>query len=263
MNFLKFILLLLAIALLCFSVFIAISTFGNPMTLIAVNGAAEDYLSEKYPGREFNLESAAYDYKLSNYYVNVSDPELVDCHFSLYYDSEGVFHSDTYKDRYLSGFNTAARIDNAYRSLTKGVFESEAFNHNVSIAYGLVEFSDREDEGNSVPYSSLTLDGDFTTKEFGMAAGAIVVYIVTEDVSAEAMARTLLDIRAVFDAAEVPFKTMDLTLTEEELRSYRGTTLVSFLYTDIREDGLMDRVSAAIEEARIYDETVDEEMMPE
>lgn len=263
MDFLKFILLLVAIALLVFSIFISIAYFGNPMTIMEINDAAAGYLSEQYPGREFIVESAKYNHKLENYTVNVSDPERVDCHFSLYYDSEGIFDSDTYADRYLSGFNTAARIDKAYRSLADKVFESEAFDLNISIAYGLVEFTDRLDDTEKIPYSSLTIDGDFTTKEYGRRAGAIVVYIVTEDTGAEAMASTLLAIREILDEAEVPFKAIDLTLTEEEYRADRGTAVVSFAYTDIHEDGLIDRVSAAIEEARIYDESMDREDAPE
>lgn len=263
MNFVKFICLLLAIALLLFGGYVAMSFFGNPLVLLSVNDAAEAYINEKYPDRNFVVEDAFFDFKLVDYVVNIHDPDLVDCYFSLYYDAEGKLVSDTYADGYLSGFNTGARIDGAYRSLTDTVFNSEAFDFNASIAYGIIEFTDKADgdpdREYSIPYSSLTLNGEFTTKEYGERAGALVIYIVTEDVSAEAMASTLLAIREVFDAANVPFRAIDLTLTVEEYRANEGISILAFDYEDIYEEGLMERVNTAIDETEQYYDRLDAE----
>ena len=263
MNFVKFILLLVAISLLLFSGYIAMAFFGNPFVLISVNDAAEAYIDEKYPDRELVVEDAFFNFKLTDYVVNVHDPALVDCYFSLYFDENGKLTSDTYSDSYLSGFNTGARIDNAYRSLTDTVFKSEAFDFNASIAYGIIEFTDKADgdpdREYSIPYSSLTLNGDFTTKEYGERAGALVIYIVTEDVSAEAMANTLLAIREVFDEANVPFKVIDLTLTVEEYRANEGTSILAFAYEDIYEEGLLERVNTAIDETEQFYDRLDAE----
>lgn len=260
MKVLRIILIIVAIALLAFCAYVAISFFGNPILIFSINDSAKTYIEEKYPDSDFTVEGAFYNFKLGYYSVNVYDPELVDCYFSLYYDGEGKLKNDTYSGRYLSGFNTALRIDGEYNSLVDSVFASEEFGYDSDISFGFIEFTDKAGAVGApeyaVPYSELIIDGENDARELGRRAGVITVNINTDDCTVEALASILLSIRDIFDGEGVPFRAIDITLSSED---GRRVSLFAFDYADIYEDGLVLRVGAAALSAERYIDELERE----
>ena len=66
----------------------------------------------------------------------------------------------------------------------------------------------------------------------------------------------MVDLKNQFDDAGIPFAAMDFTLqyprTEESRRPEGEVSVAQFPYSDIREEGMVDRVKAADHALREY-----------
>ena len=116
-KFLKFIGVLVAtgfVVLLCMF-------FGNPVSKLLVTQNAKEYLEENYQGTDFEIETVNYDFKTSNYYVNIVSPSSLDSSFTLYAGLNGKIGYDTYENAVVEKWNTATRINNQYWDAKKAV----------------------------------------------------------------------------------------------------------------------------------------------
>ena len=80
----------------------------------------------------------------------------------------------------------------------------------------------------------------------GAKAGHLILYVDNEVISVEETARIMLDFRSMFDKVDIPFYAMDFVLCEPRNGEGQLTgaqiNLYDFLYSDIYEDGLINRV---------------------
>ena len=242
---------------------------GNPVSKMLAVSTAKKHVAETYPGTDFIIERVSYNFKDGNYHAFIKSPSSIDTEFSLYITMLGQLRLDTYED-VLSGFNTAQRLEQEYRELTDAVFANPAFPYTCHIDFGTLEIYPGELLGDPQyedvpPYAlnqnELILDKLYDIRELGRQAGHLVIYIDHDTVSMEAAAEIMVDIRARFDDAGVPFAAMDFTLQyprpEEGKRPEGEVSVAQFPYDDIREDGMIDRVKAADQILREYYEEQD------
>lgn len=86
--------------------------YGNPISRIIADMAADKYLETHYTDLDLVHERAYYDFKDGNYVVRLWDKKSIDTKFNLEYDSFGKMKHDTYNERL---FNTYRRyIDFLY-----------------------------------------------------------------------------------------------------------------------------------------------------
>lgn len=112
MKGLKSLSLFLAILLIFCAILIILSFFGNPISRIIADMAADKYLETHYTDLDLVHERAYYDFKDGNYVVRLWDMNSIDTKFNLEYDSFGKMKRDTYDERL---FNTYRRyIDFLY-----------------------------------------------------------------------------------------------------------------------------------------------------
>jgi hypothetical protein len=180
---------------------------------------------------------------------------------------------DSYEDRVLSGWNTADRIGSEYRAAVDAVLDSQSFPYNVHIGFGDIEFvsSKYKDEAYSSDYviitDELVRDAYYNVNELGAKSGKLTVYIEDSDVTPERMAHILLGIRQCFDSAGVGFYAIDCVL--EYPRDENGyaedgrVEVMDFLYTDIYEEGILERVSASNQAAKDYHAEQDAQKLKE
>ena len=101
------------------------------------------------------------------------------------------------------------------------------------------------------------LDKKYDIRELGARAGHLIVYVEDDIVTVERAAEVLLELKEVFDRRYVPFYAIDFVL-EYPRKPEGGTTKEGrveadgFLYTDIYEEGMIERVSAANDAANAY-----------
>ena len=251
---LKIAALLLAIALIAAVGLFANSLVGNPVSKYLAERTAGAHLAENYPGTDYVIDSSGYNFKFGWYVVHVVSPGSPDTYFSITTDMWGKLIRDNFDD-VLSGWNTARRLDGEYRALTDTVLTAQAFPYVTDIAFGTLEIYPHEalDSPDVPAYTlvqeELELDGIYDIRKLGAAAGPLVIYVDETERTSHRAAEIMLDLRAIFDAAGVPFRAMDLHLrpprNDDGTRKGKSFHVMHFAYDDITEENLDARLEAA------------------
>lgn len=236
---------------------------GNPVSKWLATRTAEKHLEEVYGDTDFVIERLGFNFKDTDYYAHIKSPSSEDSSFSLRIDMVGNLLLDTYESRVVGGHNTADRLYMEYRELTDTVFEAEDYPFTNFITYGDLQFGFSVEQGKEPVTNSYILpeelvpDKQYDIRELGARAGLLVIYVEDDEVTVERAAEVLLELKKVFDAKNVPFYAIDFVL-EYPRKEEGGTTKEGrveadgFLYTDIYEDGMIERVSAANDAAMAY-----------
>ena len=246
----------------------AMMFFGNPVSKILVTHSAEKYLQENFSDTDFEIGTVNYDFKTSNYYVCVVSPSSADSSFTIYAGLNGKIDYHSYEDAVVKKWNTAGRINDDYREAVDAVFNNPEFPYDSDIGFGDIEFTtdDVLDYGfgtldgppdYAIKTESLELDMVYDVNEFGKKAGVLTIYVYDEDVSYERLAEILLGIRNILDEADVSFYVIDCVIEyprpEDDGDWKEGRVeVMTFLYDDIYEEGLTERVRISDEKAKAY-----------
>ena len=263
-----------AIALIVGVCVFANGLVGNPISKAVATKTAEKHIEENYADKDFEIERVTFSFKDGYYHAFIYSPSSIDSDFTILIDMWGKLRYDTYENRVLSGGNTADRISRDYRAVVDKVLDSQAFPYNEHIGYGDFDFYPRVHlEEYSVPEyalitEDLTLDAFYDVNELGAKHGKLTIYIDDDTVSYERLAEILLDIRKIFDDSGVKFYVIDCVLeyqkNEDSSKKQEGRVEVrEFLYADIYEDGMVERVKASDEAANAYYDEQDAEKFKE
>lgn len=90
--------------LLAIVLFIVLSLFGNPISKIMAEKAADKYLKTHYTDLDLVRERAYYNFKDGTYVVRLWDKNSIDTKFTLDFDSFGKMKRDTFDDRLFNTF---------------------------------------------------------------------------------------------------------------------------------------------------------------
>ena len=247
---------------------------GNPISKAMATNTAEKHIEENYADKDFEVERVTFSFKDGYYHAFIYSPSSIDSDFTILVDMWGKLRYDTYEDRVLSGGNTADRISRDYRATVDKVLDSQAFPYNEHIGYGDFDFYPRVHlEEYSIPEyalitEDLTLDAFYDVNELGAKHGKLTIYIDDDTVSYERLSEILLDIRRIFDDSGVKFYVIDCVLeyqkNEDSSKKQEGRVEVrEFLYADIYEEGMVERVKASDEAANAYYDEQDAEKLKE
>jgi len=256
----KIIALILAALLIVGVGIFANGVVGNPVSKWLATNTVKNRLAEVYADKDYEIERVTFSFKDGSYHAFIVSPSSPDSDFSMSLNMRGELRWDSYEDRVLSGENTAARINKEYREATENVFTSPAFPYYTHIEYGDIKFISREwvDAEDLPAYAlyteDLILDQVYDIGELGKVAGHLVVYVYDEDVSVEKAAEILLEVKHFMDAGGVSFHVIDLVLeypkpVDDSPRKEGRVETIEFLYEDIYEEGMVERVTAANEAA--------------
>jgi len=250
---------LLAIALIAGIGLFANALVGNPVSKYLAERTVRTHLESTYPGTDYVIDSAGYNFKFGWYVVHIVSPGSPDTYFSVTTDMWGGIIRDNFDD-VLSGWNTARRLDDEYRALTDTMFKAPTFPYVTDIAFGTLEIYPREAlNSTDVPsytlvQEELELDGVYDIRQLGREAGHLVIYVDETELTSHRAAEIMLDLRAIFDAAGIPFRAMDLHLrpvrNDDGTRTGKSFNVMHFLYDDITEENLSARLEAAAGEQK-------------
>ena len=245
---------IMAIFLSILSSLVIFFPFGNPVSDFLVTKKAEIYLEENYADKDYIVEEASYDFKTGSYYVNIKSPASADSSFTLYATVKGEITLDTYESAVLGKWNTAGRINDAYREAAKNMLENSDMPYEFDFGFGEIIFMESDGAvGEDIPEyaistEELVLDGEYDISEMGKRAGKLTVYFYDEKVSDEKLAELLLAVKKAADEAGVTFRAIDCVLQypNKEGEEWRDETasVSGFMYEDIYEEGLIDRIKA-------------------
>lgn len=260
--------IVLLIALIAVLIWFGNVMLGNPVSHALASKAAKAYLSDRFSDTDYEMERITHSFKDGRYHAFMVSPTSIDGDFSVCFSMMGEYCYDTY-DSVQDGWNTAQRLNSEYRKLTDTILNDPALPYDntqvYSIMFGELEIYPKEfiDDPNvhdipdySLVQDDLELNKIYDIKELGAKAGHLILYVENEVISVEETARIMLDFRSMFDKADIPFYAMDFVLRhpraedgtsdEEEIR------VNDFLYQDIYEEDLTDRIETAIEETAAY-----------
>jgi hypothetical protein len=251
-----------ALILIGILLFVANGLLGNPISKALAQQSAWKYIEKTYPNSDLKVERVNYSFKTGSYFAFVRSQTSIDTHFDLDISLTGKVLRDSYESYVLSGWNTWQRIDSEYRTMVDKVFKAPDFPYVSHIDFGSLKTieADREIESISPIYGlvieDLELDKKYDIKELAKTAGHITIYIQSEEVTIRKASEVLLDLKKIFDKEGIPFYAIDFVL--EKPRKDDGTPNVvmedirvnDFLYSDIYEGGLEERLRKAAKEAQ-------------
>lgn len=90
--------------LLAIALFIVLSFYGNPISKIMADKAADQYLETHHRDLDLVHERAYYNFKDGTYVVELWDKHSIDTKFTLDFDSFGKMKRDTFDDRLFNTF---------------------------------------------------------------------------------------------------------------------------------------------------------------
>lgn len=262
----KAILITLAILIVGVILWFVCAFFGNPVSYFLAKNSADDYIAENYTEYNLEIEKVGYDLKSMGYYAKVVSPESIDTHFSVYFDLLGRPVGDTFGS-VTDGWNTSMRLENEYRALTDSIEEEIKKYFVTDIFYGEIKTSDfADDYCGKEPYgilpSELILDYDYDINEVGAKAGHIVFYYDETELTADKSAIRLLELKRIFDEKGIKFYAIDFIAqepkTEDNAGSRKEFAVREFLYSDIYEEGLTQRLQEAADDLQNYYSAEDE-----
>ena len=260
--------IVLVIALIAVLIWFGNVMMGNPVSHALASNAAKAFLSDRFSGTDYQMERITYSFKDGRYHAFMLSPTSIDGDFSVCFSMLGEYCYDTY-DSVQDGWNTAQRLNSEYRKLTDTILNDPALPYDntqvYSIMFGELEIYPKEfiDDPNvhdipdySLVQDDLELNKIYDIKELGAQAGHLILYVDNEVISVEETARIMLDFRSMFDEADIPFYAMDFVLrhprTEDGQSDDEEIRINDFLYQDIYEEGLTERIEIAIEETAAY-----------
>ena len=267
-KYIRIIGIVLLIALIAALIWFGNVMMGNPVSHALASKAAKAFLSDRFSGTDYEMERITYSFKDGRYHAFMVSPTSIDGDFSVCFSMLGEYCYDTY-DSVLDGWNTAQRLNSEYRKLTDTILNDPALPYDntqvYSIMFGELEIYPKEfiDDPNvhdipdySLVQDDLELNKIYDIKELGAKAGHLVLYVDNDIISVEEAARIMLDFRSIFDEADIPFYAMDFVLrhprTEDGQSDDEEIRINDFLYQDIYEEGLTERIEIAIEETAAY-----------
>ena len=205
----------------------AIFLFGNPLSYALIYLRGNAYLEDTYPELALEISDISYDFKRGGYVTTAASPDSLDTHFLLYTDWFGNISGDQYS-YVTSGINTAERIGQEYRALADSILDSG------ELDYGM-------------DFASLELDKVYNIRTLGAAHGRLVLSIHDEQVTVERAAELLLELKAYLDEKGLPFRGIHFSLCQPLNAQGQNIgdqlQLVDFLYEDIYEEGLTERIA--------------------
>lgn len=238
----------------CIIMLVANVFCGNPISYFLAKNAAEKYIESEYGDCDFEVVDVRFDFKRSSYYALIQSKSSMDSHFDVYISMMGDIQSDNYY-KIETGVNTYERINKEYRALVEGVLENKGFMSEEKYGYGTIKsVSDEIKYKYGIDEYELELDKEYDVRELGREAGHIVISISQEEVTVENAAEYILLVKEIMDEAKVPFYAISLTLgmpldeNGEWVSDAPSVYVKHFLYSDIYEEGMVERVQKVAEQ---------------
>ena len=237
-KIMRIIAFVLAMVLIAGLAWFANAMNGNPISAMLARKTATAYLAERFSHTDYYIEGIGYSFKDGSYYAHIRSDSSIDTQFSLNITMMGELRYDTY-DSVLDGFVTANRLVMEYGTLADTVLEAADYPYKAENGWGFGTLEIYPPEA-------------FVHRQ----AGHIIIYVDSDTVTVERAAEIMLDIKARFDAAGIPFKAMDFVLQyprpDEGMRPDGEVRVRDFSYESIYEDGLIERIVTADAELSAY-----------
>lgn len=241
-RLLKILALITAIILICGLCVFANMFVGNPVSRLIVYKKAEEYLETHYLETPYFVNKVDYSFKDGSYYARISAPGSADNYFNISYNSSGRLIYCDYETLVENRLNVAYRLMNEYRERMIPIIKLAVRDAGAN---GILNF----DDDSSLRSSDLELDRVYDVMELGRLGGSISADISDSDITPQNAAKYLLHIKKTVEDCGGAFADINLTIRSDDDAASR-LYLFDFPYSEIYEEGLAERIEAAIEKAQ-------------
>ncbi len=197
----------LGIVCAIFLLFFYIAFFGNPISRLLADRAADKYIETHYKDLDLIRDRAFYSFKDGYYVVILRDKNSEDTKFYLGFDSFGRIKADTYDDIL---FNTEIRLLDELREY--GTTIQKKYNFPYDISLNTVE---------DVPREDLVLYQEFDFDNFKEEVSAEVVGF-SKNPSLEECLDVLCDSQKILDKTSLKVTKYSVILIPEENKKTDG-----------------------------------------
>ncbi len=235
---------------------------GNPISKMMAQHTARSYIESQYANTDYEIQEISYSFKDTGYYAHIVSPRSMDGNFTLRISMLGKIKSDDYDSRVTGHVNVANRLFFEYRDMVDTVLNSYVYPYTVDMAYGNLEFDrevGEEEIAGAIKRSELVNDRFYNIGELGKKNGKLVLYINSDTVTKEKAAEILLKTRELLDQSGISFYSVHFVLqyhpydTNKSYDRPEGKIdLKDFLYSDIYEEGLIERIEKSIADTQNY-----------
>jgi len=225
--------------------------FGNPVSYGLVALSTSIHVAQTQPELDVQIDRIVYDFKHGGYSVYFVSPTSEDTYFRMGCDGLGRIHLD-YSDSATSKYHTLERINQDYREHMDAAMAEEHFSFEVRLSFAEITHQYGNEWGSinkdfgitDAEVQALELDGEYDFREFAAKYGRITIQILDDQVTVERAAEILLELKAYLEKQNIPWYGMDFSLTYDHSEY---VILYDFLYEDVYEEGLVDRVQESHE----------------
>ena len=254
----------LSLALTAWIIYLTDIFTGYPISYFVVKNASNKYIEENYQGTDFIADKPEHSIKLGGFTVYVSSPSSADSHFSLKFDNRGNLQFDSYESDVVLRGNTAMRLSNEYKKLSRAVFESSAFPFESTFSADFQDAISGESEARMCPgtypckwdIKELVLDKEYDISQLSGEYGSINLHVTSDSVSVKTAAQSLLEIKKIMEKANLPFKSVELWVLSKGKNEYErpkeSIHILNFGWDDIYSENLEERIQDAIDETNKF-----------
>lgn len=221
--------------------FFAVAFFGNPISRVLANKAANNYLKTHYTELELEKERAFYNFKDAKYIVRLQDKNSPDSSFELIFDSLGRLKYDSYGDREL---NTFRRYVEFLNNLSDEIANENGFDFDFRLS----------PSGEEYYRSYLNLDQVFDENDLPSTVGANFKSYA-ESPSLEDIMNNLKKVQAVLAKRKIPvesFSGLIIPLADKEDEDKAETWANAINVFGVPEKVIVDGDMKALK--KIYDD---------
>lgn len=197
----------LGIVFAIFLLFYYFAFFGNPISMLLADRAADKYIETHYKDLDLIRDRAHYNFKDGYYIVRLRDKNSEDTKFYLGFDSFGRIKADTY-DSIL--FNTAIRLSDELNAYGKSLEKKYNFPYEIS----LTTVNDNIEE-------KLILDQEFDFNNFKDDVNA-QAFGYTKNPNLEEGLDVLCDLQKIMDKTSLKVTKYSIILIPEENKKPDG-----------------------------------------
>ena len=228
-------------ALVAIILFFVVAFFGNPISRVLANKAANDYLKTHYTDLELQKDRAFYNFKDAKYVVRLQDKNSPDSQFELSFDSLGRLKYDSYGDRTI---NTFRRYIDFLNKLSDEIANENGFNFDFRLSPSSEEYY----------RSYLNLDQVFDADDL---PSTVVANFKTyaESPSLEGIMDNLKKVQALLSKRKIPvenFSGMIIPLADKAEKGKAETWRNALSVFDVPENVIIDGDMKALK--KIYDD---------
>ncbi len=214
---------------------------------------------EEYKDENYRIAGMGYGYKFGDYYIRMSTPDHIDGDFTVTIDGSVI--SNDYEQRVIKRQNTANRLREEYRESSGTLIDDFEKKYGLQINVkmsGSIIFADGAiynysetdiPSPDAIMQADLVLDKEYDVSEIAKTNGYIRLSIINEERSFERAAELLLNFKEMADERGIAFYAINLDMYAPSIDNGWGPEeridAPCFLYSDIYEEGLADRIEAA------------------